>query len=101
MFVKVLLEKTLKGPLDSKEIKLVNPKWNQPWIFNGRTDAEAKAPVLWPPDAKSWLTGKDSDAGKDWRQKEKEVVEDEIVSITNSMNMNLTQLGEIVEDRGA
>ena len=79
MFVKVLLEKTLKGPLDSKEIKLVNPKWNQPWIFNGRTDAEAKAPVLWPPDAKSWLTGKDTDAGEDWRPKEKGAAEDEMV----------------------
>ena len=62
----VVLEKTLESPLDSKEIKPVNPKWNQFSIFIGRTDAEAEAPILWPPDAKSWLTGKDPDAGKDW-----------------------------------
>ena len=67
-----MLEKTLESPLDSKEIKPVNPKGNQPWIFTGRTDAEAKAPVLWPPDAKSQLTGKDPDAGKDWGQEETE-----------------------------
>ena len=65
----VVLEKTLESPLDSKEIKSVNLKGNQSWIFIGRTDAEAEALILWPPDAKSWLTGKDSDAGKDWRQK--------------------------------
>ena len=63
-------------PLDCKEMKPVNPKGNQPWIFTGRAGAEA--PILWPPDAKSWLTGKDPDAGKDWRQ-EKEVTEDEMV----------------------
>ena len=61
-----MLEKSLENPLDSKEIKPVNPKGNQPWIFTGRTDAEAEAPTLWPPDGKSWLTGKDPDAGKDW-----------------------------------
>ena len=60
-----MLEKTLENSLDSKEIKPVNPKGNQPWIFIGRTDTEAEALVLWPPDAKSWLVGKDSDAGKD------------------------------------
>jgi len=75
----VVMEKTLQNPLDCKEIKLVNPKGNQPWILIGRTDAEAEAPVLWLPDAKSWLTGKDSDAGKDWRQKETEAAEDEMV----------------------
>ena len=75
----VLLEKTVKSCLDSKEIKLVNPKGNQPWIFIGRTDAEAEAPIIWPPDAKSRLTGKDADTGKDWRQKEKGVAEDEMV----------------------
>ena len=63
----VVLEKTLESPLDSKQIKPVDPKGNQPWIFTGRTDAEAQTPILWPPDAKSWLTGKDPDAGKDWR----------------------------------
>ena len=72
-----MLKKTLKSPLDRKEIKPVDPKWNQPYIFIGRTDAEA--PILWPSDAKNWLIGKDSDAGKDWRQKEKEVAEDEMV----------------------
>ena len=73
----VLLQKTLKGPLDSKEIKPVNPKGNQPWLFIGRTDA--KALMLWPPDAKSWLTGKDPDAGEDWGQEEKGTTEDEMV----------------------
>ena len=69
----VVLEKTLESPLDYKEIKLVNPKRNQPWILTGRNDAEAEAPVLWPPDVKSWLTGKDPDARKDRRQEEKGV----------------------------
>ena len=66
-----MLEKTLESPLDGKEIKPVYPKGNQRWIFIGRTDAEAEAPILWSPDAKSQLIGKDPDAGKDWRQKEK------------------------------
>ena len=66
----VVLEKTVESSLDSKEIKLVNPKGNQPWIFIGRTDAEAEAPILWPPDVKNWHIGKDLDAGKDWRQEE-------------------------------
>ena len=74
----VLLEKTLESPLDSKEIKPVNPKGNQPWKFLGRTDAKAEAPIFWPPDAKSWLTGKDSDTGKDWGQEEKQAAEDEM-----------------------
>ena len=64
-FWTVVLEKTLESPLDRKEIKPVNPKGNQPWIFIGRTDAEAETPILWPPDVKSWLTGKDPAAGKD------------------------------------
>ena len=68
-FQTVVLEKTFEGPLDNKEIKPVHPKGNQPCIFIGRTDAEAEALILWPPDAKSQLTGKDSDAGKDWRTK--------------------------------
>jgi len=75
----VVLDKTLESPLDCKEIKPVNPKWNQSWIFIGRTDTEAEALILWPPDAKSWLTGKDTDARKDWRQEEKGAVEDEMV----------------------
>ena len=75
----VVLEKTLESLLDCKEIKLVSPKRNQPWISIGRTDAEAEAPVLWPPDAKSWLIRKDPDAGKDWGQEEKGTTEDELV----------------------
>ena len=74
----VVLEKTLESPLDSKKIKSVNPKGNQLWIFIGRTDAEVKAPIFLPHDVKSWLTGKGPDAGKDWRQKEKRVVEEEM-----------------------
>ena len=75
----VVLEKTLESALDSKEIKPFNPKGNQPWIFIGRADAEAEVPVLWPTEMKSWLAGKDPDAGKDRRQKEKGVAEDEMV----------------------
>ena len=78
-FSTVVLEKILKSPLDSKEIITVNPKGNQSWIFTGRTDAEAEAPMLCPPDAKDWLIGKDLDAGEDWRQEEKGMTEDEIV----------------------
>ena len=74
-----MLEKTLDSPLDSKEIKPVNPKGNQPWIFIKRIDAEAEAPKLWPPDAKNWLIWKDPDAGKDWRKEEKGTTEDEMV----------------------
>ena len=95
----VVLEKTLESPLDSKEVKPVNPKENQPWIFIGRTDAEAKAPILWPPDVKNQLIGKDPEGKKDWRQKEKGKAEDEIDSITNVMDMDLSKLQEIVEDR--
>ena len=98
----VVLEKTLGSPLDSKEIKLVNPKGNQPWIFIERTDAEAEAPILWLPDAENWLTGKDPDAGKDWKQKD--MGEQRIRylnSITDSLDMNLSKLWETVEDRGA
>ena len=78
-FWTVLLEKTLESPLDCKEIKLVNPKWNQSWLFIGRTDVEAETPILWPPDVKNWLFGEDPNAGKDWRQKEKGTTEDEMV----------------------
>ena len=73
-------EKTLESPLDCKEIKPVNPKGSRTWIIIGRTDAEA--PILWLPDAKIWLTGKDSDAGKDWGQEEKGATEDEMASLT-------------------
>ena len=74
----VVLVKTLESPLDCKEIKTVNPKGNQPWIFIGKTDGEAEAPILWPPDAKIWLIRKDPDSAKDWRQK-KGMTEDEMV----------------------
>ena len=84
-FQTVVLEKNLESPLESKEIKLVNAKGNQPWIFIGRTD-EAEDPIFWPPDAKSWLTGKDSDAGNDWGQKEKGVTEDEMVGWHHRLN---------------
>ena len=75
----VVLEKTLENPLDCKEIKPVNPKENQSWIFIGRTDAETETPLVWPPDAKNWLIGKDPDAGKDWTQEEKGMTEDDMV----------------------
>ena len=78
-FWTVVLGKTLESPLDSKEIKPVNLKWNQPWTLIGWTDAKAETPVVWPPDVKSWLIGKDPDAGKDWRQKEKRATEGEMV----------------------
>ena len=76
-FWTVVLEKTLESPLDCKEIQPVHSK-DQSWVFTGRTDAEAETPILWPPQAKSWLTGKDSDAGRDWGQEEKVTTEDEM-----------------------
>ena len=76
-FWTVVLEKAIESPLDFKEIKPVNPKGNQSWIFTGKTDVEA--PIFWPPDAKEWLIGKDPHAGKDWRQEEKGTTEDEMV----------------------
>ena len=78
-FWTVVLEKTLESPLDCKEIQPVHPKRNQSWVFIGKTDVEAETPILWPPDAKSWLIWKDSDAGKDWRWEEKGTTEDEMV----------------------
>ena len=78
-FWTVEFDKTLKSPLDCNEFKPVNPKGNQSLIFIGRTDAEAETPILWPPDVKKWLIGKDPAAGKDWRQKEKGMIEDEMV----------------------
>ena len=82
----VVLEKTLESPLDCKKIKPVNPKWYQPWIFIGRTDADAEAPILWPPDVMNWVIGKDSDAGKDWGQEEKGMIEDEMVEWHHWLN---------------
>ena len=78
-FWTVVLEETLEDPLDRKEIKPVCPKRNQSWIFIGRTDAEAETPILWLPDVKNWLIGKDPDPGKDWRREEKGMTEDEMV----------------------
>ena len=97
-FWTVVLEKTLESPLDCKVIQQVHPKGDQSWIFIGRTDAET--PILWPPDAKNWLIGKDPDVGKDWKREEKGVTDGEMVGcITNSMAMSLTKLQELVMDR--
>ena len=85
-FWTVVLEKTLESPLDCKEMKPVNPKGNQSQIFIGRTDAEAEAPILWPPDVKNWLIGKDFDPGKDWRQEEKGTTEDEMAVWHHQLN---------------
>ena len=74
-----MLKKTFESPLDCKETQPVNPKGNQLWMFIGRTDAKAETPIVWPPDAKNWLTGKDPDAGKVWRQEEKGMTEDKMV----------------------
>ena len=101
-FWTVVLEKILESPLNSKEIQPVHPQGNQPWIFIGRTDAEAEAPILWPPDAKSWLIGKDPDAGKDWGQEEKGQQRMRwLDSIVDSMDMSLRKLQDIVKDREA
>ena len=101
-FQAVVLEKTLESFLDNKEIKSVNPKENQPWIFIVRTHAEAEALLLWPPDVKSQLIWKDPDAGRDWGQEEKGVTEDEIVGWHHQLYSQwLSKLGEIVKDREA
>ena len=85
MLLTVVLEKTLKSPLDCKEIQSVHPKGNQSWIFIGRTDVETEAPIIWPPEVKNWLIGKDPGAGKDWRQ-EKGMTEDEMVGWHHQLN---------------
>ena len=85
-FWTVVLEKTLESPLDFKEIQAVHPKGNQSWIFIGRTNAEAETPILWSPDVKNWLIGKDPDTGKDWRQLEKGMTEDEMVGWHHKLN---------------
>ena len=94
-------EKTLESSLDSKEIQPVHLKGDQSWIFIEKTDAEAETPIIWPPDAKNWLIGKDPDAGKDWGQEEKGTTEDEMAGITDSMDMDLGRLRQLVMDREA
>ena len=81
-----MLEKTLESPLDCKEIQPVHPERDQSWVFTGRTDAEAETPIVWPPDVKNWLIGKDPDAGKDWRWEEKWTTEDEMVGWHHWLN---------------
>ena len=85
-FWTVVLEKTLESPFNRKEIQPVNPKGNQSWVYIGRTDAEAETPVLWPCDAENWLTGKDPDAGRDWRQEEKGTTENEMFGWHHGVN---------------
>ena len=82
------MEKTLDSPFYHKEIKPVIPKGNQPWIFTGRIDAEAETPIFWPPDGMSWLTRKDPDAGKDWRQEEKGTTEDKMVGWHHQLDVH-------------
>ena len=85
-FWTVVLEKTLESPLDCKEIQPVHPKGNRSWILIGRTDAESETPILWQSDVKNWLIGKDPDAGKDWRQEEKGLTEDEMIGWHHQLN---------------
>ena len=101
-FWTVVLEKTLESPLDCKEIQPVHSKGEQTWVFIGRTDIEAETPILWLPDAKSWLIWKDHVAGKDWGQEEKGRTEDEMVGWHHQlMDMSLSKLQEIVKVREA
>ena len=97
-----MLEKTLESPLDCKEIQPVHPKADQSWVFIGRTDVEAETPILWPPDVKNWLIGKDPDAGKDWRQEEKGSTKDEMVQWHHQLDRReLNNLRELVMDKEA
>ena len=101
-FWTMVLEKTLESPLDCKEIQPVHHKGDQSWIFIGRTDVEAESPILWLPDVKNWLLGKDPDAGKDWRQEETDTTEGEMVRCHHRLDdMNLSKLWELVMDSEA
>ena len=101
-FWTMVLEKTFECPSDSKKIKSVNPKGNQPWTFTGRADAEVKAPIHWPPNVKRWLIGQDPDAGKDWGKEEKGATEDDMVGWHLWLNGHeFEKLQEIVEDKEA
>ena len=100
-FWTVVLEKTLERPLDCKEVKPVNSKGNQSWIFIGRTDAKAEIPILWPPDAKNWLIRKAPDAGKGWRREEKGTTEDEMIGWHHWFDRCEFELQELVIDREA
>ena len=98
-FWTVVLEKTLESPLDCKEIQPVHSERDQSWIFIGRTDAEAEAPILWSPDGKNWLSGKDPDAGKGWRQEEKGMIEDEMVRWHHWLDRYESEQAPGVDDR--
>ena len=98
-FWTVVLEKTLESPFDCKEIQPDHSKGDQSWVFFGRTDANTEIPILWPPYAKSWLIGKYPNAGRDWGQEEKGMTEDKMDGVTNSMDMSLSNLRELVMDR--
>ena len=100
-FWTVVLEKTLESPLDCKEIQPVHPKGNQSWIFIGRTDAAAGTAIVWPPDVKNWLIGKDPDAGKDWRQEEKNTTEDEIFGWHHQLEYEFEQAPGVGDGHGS
>ena len=101
-FLTVVLEKIFESPLDYKEINPINPKGNQFWIFVGKTDAEAEAPILRPPDVKNWLTGKDPDAGKDWKWEEKGTTEDDMIRWHHQLNgRKFEQASEIGDGLGS